>query len=225
LIGPLANLLAAIDGNPNLSDLTVMVSAAAAAPSFRLTQGLPRLRRFAAGAVTNTESAGEQFAMFVEQFSTLEELELPSVDLWDAQLEHIGKLTRLKSLTIKVSSGLTPAGLQSLAGLSQLERLSIRNLRPISDESLKKIAALSLLKFLSLNQSYGSASPAGLSSLATLSALEWLDLSGAEWIDDSSIGTLAGLKNLRLLSVRNTRITNAGAERLQAALPGRYVYY
>jgi hypothetical protein len=61
---------------------------------------------------------------------------------------------------------------------------------------------------------------AGLAHLAEwMPHLEWLELSDTQ-VTDAGLRSIVGLKHLRRLDVRKTKVTAAGAEELHRALPG-----
>ena len=103
----------------------------------------------------------------------------------DADLEHIGELTSLKSLVLP-KAVITDAGLAELRGLTQLQYLEI-DAPHVTD--------------------------AGLVHLADMDSLKQIILCGTP-ITDAGLVHLAGLANLKTLRLDGTDVTAAGLERL-----------
>ena len=58
-----------------------------------------------------------------------------------------------------------------------------------------------------------------MKEIASLTSLEELEISYAP-LDDAGLQALAGMKNLRKLTVSTTNVTDAGVGDLKKALPG-----
>jgi hypothetical protein len=65
-----------------------------------------------------------------------------------------------------------------------------------------------------------SVSVKGLGVLAKFEKLEKLSFWKADKIDDDAIGMIAERKSLRWVDLKDTKVTEAGAARLRAAIPG-----
>ena len=138
------------------------------------------------------------------------------------QLAGIGGLRALKLADTK----LTDAGLSKLAALTQLESLDLSGTQ-IMGSGLRDLEALPKLTALHLNRtSIGDDSLDNLSQLTQLNILflqkQAVDGIGAppKPITDAGLVHLSGLRQLRLLDLRGTNVTNTGVADLQSALPG-----
>lgn len=175
-------------------------------------------------------------------------LELPGFATDDG-LKHLHKLKKLQHLSLQGSNytdvgmaelkhwpalvtlslrdtGITDKGLANLKAVPQLEVLSI-NLAPvasdrITDAGLQHLAGLDKLRSLTVHVS--NVTDAGLVYLKGLKNLEYLDLSGRDFIKpkitDMGLVHLEGLKHLQVLAVRFQGVTAAGEERLTKAIKG-----
>ena len=108
----------------------------------------------------------------------------------DAELVHIGKLSRLEYLLLGRSS-VTGAGLAHLEGARSLRVLNLQHTQ-VTD--------------------------AGLSHLKKLTSLQELGL-GNTGVSDAGLAHLEGLSHLTDLGLEETKVTNAGIRELQKVLP------
>lgn len=122
-------------------------------------------------------------------FPDLEVLTLYVDDLSDRHLVRIGRLHRLKHLTLKGSPHLTGRGIAALSQLEDLQTLCLSHI-DIGDEAL-----------------------ASLSGLARLEDL-WID---SPRVTDTGLIHLAPLVNLRRLSLAGTGVRGPGLSRLAGA--------
>lgn len=125
--------------------------------------------------------AGDGFAFIGQHLPKLESLDLEScLQLTDAHLVHIAKLSRLRSLDLWNCWRVTDHGLdilaQGLAPYRCLELLNLRNCTLITDDGLRHVAKLTELKELDLGDCCVTAS--GIDHLATLLRLEGLYFGG-----------------------------------------------
>ena len=165
-----------------------------------LLQGLPELRYLHIGSSQVTERGLPHLV----GFSALENLE---VNLSDADMEHIAKITRLKRLCL---SHITDEGMKQVAKLSNLEEFN-PSYNHITSAGLVHLQPLKKLRVLCLNST--QVDDAGLVVLKDLPALETLWL-GDCLVTDAGLAHLEGHPALSGLIVGNPNITDAIAARL-----------
>ena len=102
--------------------------------------------------------------------------------------------------------------MKALAGLEKLTLVRTR----AGAESLAAIGQLKNLRVLVLD--YTQTDVKGFAQLAGLTLLEELSLDSAN-VSDESVPVIAGMKKLRALNLYHTMVTEAGLEKLKAALP------
>ena len=115
----------------------------------------------------------------------------------------------------------TAKDLRSLSGLCFLKTLFL-DYTKVTDDSLGTLRSMPGLRNLSLR--YTNISDPGVKHISALSNLRNVTLTGSK-ISDGAIDDLARLKQLNTLFIRWTRITSAGAERLQKELPNCEIYH
>lgn len=152
------------------------------------------------------------------EFPLLEELE--SLDLSGCQvpddaapiLARSVKLTELKLNRTKLSD----KGLVVLSGLSALKKFELLGTN-ISDEGLKSLANLSELKELNLGSTKITAE--SIETLAGFNQLRAINLNDCGLVTDAAIPHLKEMKQLELLGIQQSGITQAGLAELEDALP------
>ena len=171
----------------------------------------------------------------VSRMPGLRVLDLEATEIGDAAMVPLAEIPSLEELTLN-STQVTDSGLSTLAGLRQLKRLRLNNtyvegaafLRwtadsvleelsllgsPVNDAAMSGVARLSRLQRLVLAES--DVTGPGLAALAKLPLTE-LDLSAADIGDNAPLQQFTGL---RVLSLRDTRITDATLARKLGSLP------
>jgi internalin A len=169
----------------------------------------------------------------------LTHLDLSYTRLSDAALVHVGKLKNLQSLSLEGCGSITGSGLIHLTALNDLRQLRLRGsglsgcyLREIGrlralrsldlgvaelrDEDLKHLQSLASLEELWLDGC--GVSDAGIVHLRVLIRLRTLELASDDGVTDTSVATLAQLKELRDLGLPAT-VSAAATERLRNHLP------
>lgn len=143
----------------------------------------------------------------------LNALHLTSTKITDAGLIHLKQMTKLKTLDLKHNK-ITNEGLKHLAGLTELEHFHFSSIKITGSGliHLKKMTKLKSLDLMSIDTG------ADLDHLKPLGKLEWLRLAG-DRIDDGALEQLTHLRHLKLLLLVDTKVTEAGAKKLQQALP------
>jgi Leucine-rich repeat (LRR) protein len=185
--------------------------------------GVTELNFFGAESITDVAVA------HLRGWDRLQRLNLRGSDITDTSMEYIGSLKNLRSLDVSFTQVSTP-GLEYLAELTELEELVLGG-NKINGVGLTVLAALPNLKKLSLkgsqrrNSGYWAVSltDVDMELLGSLAQLEWLDVGGSNRsplnaLSDLGIGKLAGLRELRVLDISQTRISSAGLRPL-ADLP------
>ncbi len=144
----------------------------------------------------------------------LEELSIGSPGVTDAGMEHVAKLTSLKSLNLFGCDNVTDRGLARLAGLKSLTNLHIAH-ADITVSGLNRLNSLSNLTRLHVGELRRGGAVLDLSGLANL---EDLILSfahkSADAFTDSDLVCLAGLKRLKGLQIGPPDFTDNGVASL-----------
>lgn len=216
-VADVAALMRHLDGHPNLVELGVSGELDPEAEIPNLPKGMPRLRRVRVPATINVERYAHPWTALVAQFTSLEELDLYTIDLSNRQMRLLENLKQLKRLKIKPNAA--DAGMESLSRLGSLEHLVLRNGHEYSDGGLKHLGRMTALKSLSMTGGGGRFSDAGMAHFENLTSLETLDLEGSYYVKDGAVKHLGHLSQLKRLNVRRTRMTADGIARLRQALP------
>jgi RNA polymerase sigma factor (sigma-70 family) len=171
---------------------------------------------------------GDEGMKVVSGMPRMEWLSLGNTRVGDEGLRHLSGLDRLEVLTLE-ETPITDAGLAHLKGLHRLRYLHLDNTR-ITDKGLESLKGLVKLQRLHLCDT--DITDAGLVNLESMKDLYYLMLhntidtkSGVirstVKISDAGLDHLRGLTSLQTgsLFLWNTSVTEAGAARLQRALP------
>lgn len=154
-------------------------------------------------------------------FAALVWMEINDPRVSDETIALVSTLPDLKELHIR-SDQLSDRGLGHLAGLKTLKYLNLVG-RQITDNGLEQIAKFKQLKGLDLNAE--KVSDDGLAQIAKLTKLHQLSLGTSGFsqdrmnITDEGLLHLQALKNLRFLQFNSSKVTRAGVDKLQKALP------
>lgn len=140
-------------------------------------------------------------------------LVLHGTKITDKGLPNLAKARRLKFLDLS-RNDISDAGLQEIAKLERLDSLSLRGAR-ITDKGLTNLKDLPLT---SLDLSDNKVSDAGLKEIKHLKTLRYLSLDRTD-ISDTGIQQLRTLSELTTLSIRSTKVTEKGANRLKESSP------
>ncbi|MCS7306413.1 MAG: hypothetical protein NZ602_15055 [Thermoguttaceae bacterium] len=151
----------------------------------------------------------------------LQRLYLCEVPLDDEALKHLAGLTKLIALSLE-KTGITGKGLAYLKNLKNLEVLNLAD-NPIDDKAIGHLEALSRLDTITLRNTRVTGN--ALIHLKGLERLRVLNLIGCKEVTDQSLQHLRGLKELRMLYVRDTQVTNEGAQKLKKQIPGLAVFF
>lgn len=164
----------------------------------------------------------------------ISELDLRGESIGDEQLRQVARVPNVKRLNL-LGTKVTANGLQALVGLKKLDTVFIEDSR-ITDSVVMKLGELKMLHTLwvaatrggnratsegavgELNLAWTAISDRCLSSIAGLKNLVWLDIRDTK-VTDSGVEALFGLKNLKDLLLGGSKVTRVGRFRLQVALP------
>ena len=171
-------------------------------PFLENLSGLTKLRIL---SMASSKSTGEGFR-FLGAIPQLENANFHTALANDAGLAGISHVTSLERLEI-VHTKFTDAGASALAKLVNLERLQLGS-REATGAAVAHLTGLKRLRELDLHD--GQASPEGARHTGKIESLRVLRVYGP--IKDEGAGHLAGLKNLEVLIVPGTGITDAGLE-------------
>ncbi len=175
----------------------------------------------------------------IGQLSQLELLIVESPLVTDDGLRQLADLRQLESLTL-VDCQITGRGLAHLHGLGSLENLQLRN-TPLNDEGKAQLSGFGQLRVLSFREapindgdlvhlfgltnleyigfSETDVSPKGIAGLAEqIGGIYSLDFSGSN-IGDEVLEDLLSLPSVIHLDISDTKLSDAGADRLEAAFP------
>jgi Leucine-rich repeat (LRR) protein len=173
-------------------------------------EGMPRLR-----TVFHSNSRLDDAGLsHFKNLPSLEELSLEMSQVSDEGLAAVSKLTTLRKLSLR-STQITRRGVAHLKGLRSLEVLDL-GATNITSAGLTELAPLPNLRKVGLSGT--KLADADLAPLKNFAALRDLNL---DWngIGDRAVPLLKSLTGLKSLTLRGTKVTGAGAEELQAALP------
>jgi hypothetical protein len=133
----------------------------------------------------------------------------------DASLEHLKGLSQVEILFLK-DTAVTDEGLVSVKGLTNLEVLELSRTK-VTDKGLEHLQGFVKLQRLDLGDT--QVTDKGLIHLKGLTSLEALNLENAVGVSDLGLVHLKDLAKLRTLNLQGTRVTAAGIQKLQKALP------
>ena len=131
----------------------------------------------------------------------------------DEHVEPLRQVRRLNWLDL-TTAAVTDRGLETVGGMSGLHTLALGGTR-VTDEGMRHVARLTGLVSLDLTDT--AVSDAGLVHLRSLPRLK--SLSVDERVTDAGIDEILRHVQLRVLSFRNSPVTNTGMDRLMAGLP------
>jgi Leucine-rich repeat (LRR) protein len=162
---------------------------------------------------------------FLAGIPTLEWLDVGWAQITDTGLEHLSALTNLKWLSMG-GNKLTDASLQFLRQMPQLEYLDIGGQQrtdsglwslTLTDAGMQSIAAVTELRELRMEGR--GVTTRGLESLSHLTRLERLNLQGCKRLRDDAASVLGSMKQLRILDVKDSSLSEQAVSKLRAMLP------
>jgi Leucine-rich repeat (LRR) protein len=162
---------------------------------------------------------------FLAGVPTLEWLDIGWAQITDTGLEHLAGLTNLKWLTMG-GNKLTDSSLQFLRQMPQLEYLDIGGQQRtdsglwsllLSETGMESIGSVTELRELRMEGR--AVTSRGLEMLKPLKKLERLDLQGCKRLREDAVPLLASMKQLRLLDLKDSSLTEPAVTKIRAALP------
>ena len=137
--------------------------------------------------------------------------------LEDESLTSLSKLSKLTSLNLSNSPGITDAGTAQLEVLKQLRDIVLIGCS-VGDESCKTLATLDNLESVRLSRT--RLTDKGVEALTSLKSLKRLELYDCNRLSDEGLESLARIGSLSDLQIQNNpQLTEAAVRKLQAALP------
>ena len=179
----------------------------------------PRLQRIMINGCPVTDEALRHLL----KLESLTKLHINSPELTDAAFESLSKMRTLEDLTLQ-SPNLTDAIWAPIAELPQLTTLYISGPGDLLNLKGAGIAALSRGKIVDLLLSAPNLDETALGEIATLTQLRSLSLRQSA-VSDAGLKSLGRLKNLENLDLEQTNVTKAGVTALQQALPNCKIHY
>jgi F-box/leucine-rich repeat protein 14 len=198
------------------------------------------------------ENLGDEELIALTRRGALQRLDLSGCDaLTDASVKELSRLVRLEELDLSLCNQITDASVKALSQLPSLRSLSLNWCYQVSDVGVSALASSQSLEALTL-WSCEKVTDRGVEALATLATLRRLELpdfavitdvglmalsSGASQIEmlrldhlsrisDQGIRSLAGLKGLSCLLIKDcVQVSKAAVEDLQTALPACEVVF
>jgi hypothetical protein len=134
---------------------------------------------------------------------------------FDFGLRHLREIRQLNHLDLSHTL-VSDHGLEHLKGLTELQVLHLTGTK-VTDAGLENLKGLTKLQRLHLDEAK-YVTGAGLKHLKGLTQLQWLYLEQTS-VTDAGLEHLKGLKQLSGLRLGGTKVTGAGVQDLQKALP------
>ena len=148
------------------------------------------------------------------QLDQLRFLTLSSTSIGDEGLAHLAKCSSLAFIRLH-GTQITDRGLATLSQMQGLEGLQLGGTK-ISNVGLQHLSALKDLRHLMFDDR-NAITDEGLIHLSSLTALEYLNLSGLP-ITDTGLSSLEPLTALKMLFLSGTKVTDAGLIHLKPLL-------
>lgn len=193
---------------PQLQSLDLRGNMEAGDMSLEVIGSLPNLTALKHRSTAVTDAGLEGLS----KSTSLESLLMQDFVITNESGHHLAKLAKLGSLEVFRCQGFGTDGVVALAGLP-LARLTLRDLPDVGDAALAVLGKLPKLKRLYLHE-LASVGDDGLRRLADARDLEVLDIWSLPKMTDMSIDVIAGLPNLKELSIRETGVTEKSAEKI-----------
>lgn len=158
----------------------------------------------------------------LSKLTTVEELRLEDCGLTDERLRHLRGTPNLKDLSLVRNEIDGP-------GLKYLTKLNLRALglefNNLNDDTLAHLTQLTTLENLGLSYCRG-VTDRGIRSgtLQSMTHLKLLAIRGTTLVTDASLDDLAKFGHLEHLTIRETKISGDGVERLKQAMPKTVVF-
>jgi hypothetical protein len=163
----------------------------------------------------------DQLRQLKPRLRYVEALYLDGTEVTDRGLEYLADMKELRTLGLG-STAVTDSGVRRLAQLTRLEGLNLRA-TGIPDRAVAWLARC--FGRQDFRVTYKSkVTDAALADLRQLTRLKWLDLGMTE-ITDFGLRHMETLKDLEVVDLSGTLVTEQGVKKLQQALPKCKVYW
>lgn len=206
---------------------------------FEALKRFTRVEELRFGARLETPADAEKAAAVLAGLKTVRRLTLDFGAAHEALLKGAARLPALEELHIVWGEGLTDDGMKPIGAMTRLRRLNLRFCMEVTDAGIAELAPLQGLQELRIPRTFQSFAPLGVAGLRALGALpeiQLLDLSGwelsgeackaiARWTSlhelvldevkgpiDDGLELLAPLKQLKVLGLSNTALTDWGMQ-------------
>src|SRR4051794_15682145 len=206
---------------PQIEELNLYFAEQISDESTAIVKSWKHLKRLNLRGTKITDSTLE----FVSGVPTLESLDIGWAQITDTGLDHLTSLTSLRRLTMG-GNKLTDTSLQFLRQMPQLEYLDVGGQQRagsgvwsggVSETGLQSIAAAAGVG--GVRGEGGAGTGKGLELLTPLAKLERLDLSGCKRLRDDAATVLAGMKQLRVLDLKDSSLNEQAVAKIRSALP------
>jgi hypothetical protein len=188
------------------------------ASEIELLAKLPSLKRL---TLRNARLSNETLAALAK-LEKVTALTIYDCGLTDAQLAHLGKPPLLTQLEL-VRNEIEGPGLAHLASFS-LQKLDLM-FNNLSNSTLQNLEALSTLEQLSLAYCT-SVTDEGLrlGILQKMTHLQFLELRGLTGVTDASLESLCQFGHLKLIGIREDKISWESVDKMRVAMPNTKVF-
>jgi hypothetical protein len=202
---------------PRLATLTLGYREITAA-ELEILAGWKSLRKLTVVHAKLSDEALQGFS----KLETLEELHLMDCDLKDDRLKHLRGSAKLAYLALPRNE-IDGPGLEHLAKL-KLKKLGLE-FNNISDKTLPHLSQLITVENLALSYCRG-VTDKGIQSgtLQKMTNLKQLGLRGMKLVTDASLDDLVKFGHLEHITIRETKISTEGVEKLKKAMPKTEVF-
>jgi hypothetical protein len=153
----------------------------------------------------------------MRHLQVLKNLEILALPTWtsDEGLSNVAGLTKLQTLNLP-NARITNAGMVYIKNLTQMRSL-VLTAANIDDAGVTNLSSLTNLYILNLSNT--GITDAGMATVGKLAGLNKLFLNRTS-ITDASIPHIIKLKWLERLDITGAKISAAGRQRIQEAIPG-----
>jgi Leucine-rich repeat (LRR) protein len=212
--------LRALKTAPAIEDLNLYFAEQVGDEGTAILRNWKRLKRLNLRGTKITDSTLEVLA----GITTIEWLDIGWAQVTDTGLDHLSSLTNVRSLTMG-GNKLTDSALQFLRQMPQIEYLDIGGTQRtdsglwsllLTDAGVQAIATVTELRELRLAGT--NVTGRGLAMLKSLPKLERLNLQGCKRLRDDAAATLAEFKQLQVLDLKETGLSEQAAASIRASL-------
>jgi hypothetical protein len=169
------------------------------------------LGMFFSSMADSEDGLGDKAMAYIGHLKGLVKLKLDRSDAQDAAVAHAAELPNLQAIS-GFQSTFKGKCFKQFAVLKNLRYIHLPS-SGIKDENLQYLPAIPHLQFLNLSHCY--LSDDGVKYLAGCKELRSLELSDNAKITDKSLKVLLQLRDLRILSLANTSMSNASVVQLK----------